>query len=737
MVDYNFHVKPILSDRCFKCHGPDKSKQESELGLHDEAGLFKALKDDPKHFVVVPGKPEESELYRRISSQDTSLQMPPPESNLSLTKHEIAIIKKWIEQGATYKPHWAFIPPVKATVPNLKSDWALHEIDYFILEKLKENGLKPNEEAPKSQLLRRLSYDLTGLPPSVDMLNRFLADDSKESYEKMVDELLAKPAYGEHQATFWLDLARYADSHGYQDDSYRVQWPWRDWVIHAINKNLPYDQFVTWQLAGDLIPNHTKEQLLATGFCRNHKITQEGGVIEEEYRVEYIADKTNTFGKAFLGLTYECARCHDHKYDPISQQEYFQTYAFFNQSNEKGFYGDVSNVSVAEFPVLVPTKEELDGILSFINKVESDTIVSMVMGEVEKPRATFVLKRGQYDLPTDSVNFGTPASVMAFPANLPKNRLGLAQWTFHKNNPLTARVTVNRIWQQLFGNGIVKSSDNFGNQGELPSHPALLDWLAVDFRENGWDMKRLIKQIVMSAAYRQSATASKEKIEKDPDNRLLARAPRLRMTPEMIRDSWLAASGLLNPVIGGPSVRPYQPVGLWEDMNAGDGRGTLTKYVQDKDGKLYRRTMYTIFKRTLPHPFLTNFDASYRDACAVKRQQTNTPLQALNLMNDPLMQESSRVMAEKLVQDNVANPSQQINLAFRTILSRTPSSKEASLLQRYFGMRLKELTTKQDIAASLLKTGASQPDASLDPVPVCAMMETISLIFNMDEAIVR
>ncbi|MBI5915721.1 MAG: PSD1 domain-containing protein [Bacteroidetes bacterium] len=738
VVDYNFHIKPIISDRCFKCHGPDKNKQESELGLNNEAGFFKTLKKDSTRHVVVPGKPVQSELYRRITETDPEEMMPPPESNLSLNAWEKAVIKKWIEQGAKYKQHWAFLQPEKQELPKVKNKgWVKNEIDHFILKKLEEEKLRPNPEADKERLLRRASYDLTGLPPSPQLTEKFLADDSPDAFEKTVDELLALPAYGEHQAAQWLDLARYADSHGYQDDSYRSQWPWRDWVIHAFNKNMPYDEFVTWQLAGDLLPDATKEQILATGFCRNHKITQEGGVIEEEYRTEYIADKTNLYGMAFLGLTFECAKCHDHKFDPISQQEYYGAYAFFNQSSERGFYGDVSNISIAELPVLVPTKAELDGLLDFINNTEADTVVSMVMQESDTLRKTFTLKRGQYDRPDKEVTFGTPKAVLAFDENLSKNRLGLARWTFDKKNPLTARVAVNRIWQQLFGTGLVKSSDNFGSQGEMPSHPELLDWLAIDFRDNGWDVKRLIKKIVTSATYRQSAVASPEKMERDPENRLLARGPRYRMTPEMIRDTWLAASGLLNPAIGGPPVRPYQPGGLWEATNAGDGRGTLTKYVPDKDGKLYRRTMYTIFKRTLPHPFLTTFDASYRDVCAVKRQRTNTPLQALNLMNDPLMLEASRVLAEKLLKNKALGFDEKLEAAFRMAACRKPTEKELAVLKKHFDERKTVLANQPEVVKMLLKAGDSLPDETVDAADCAALMEVAALVFNMDETICR
>ena len=736
VVDYNFHIKPIISDRCFKCHGPDKAKQESELGLHDEAGLFKALKDDPSHHVIVPGHPETSELYRRITTTDPDQMMPPPESNLALDDRERALIKKWIEQGAVYKQHWAFIPPVKPALPKVKNKaWVKNEIDYFVLQKLEKEGLTPNETTDKERLLRRVSYDLTGLPPSLELMEQFMADNSPEAYDKAVDELLSLPSYGEHLAVHWLDVARYADSHGYQDDSYRSMWPWRDWVIHAFNQNLPYDQFVTWQLAGDLLPNASREQILATGFCRNHKITQEGGVIEEEYRVEYIADKTNTYGKAFLGLTYECARCHDHKYDPLTQEEYFKTYAFFNQNTEQGFYGDVSNVSTAELPVIIPTKEELSGILSFINSAEADTVVSMVMQESDTLRKTYILKRGEYDKPTVETGFGTPHAILDFPDDLPKNRLGLARWTFDANNPLAARVAVNNVWQQIFGTAIVKSSHNFRSQGDLPSHPELLDWLAVDFRENGWDMKRLLKQIVTTAAYRQSAVANKEKTERDPENRLLSRGPRYRMTPEMLRDTWLAVSGLLVPKIGGPPVRPYQPAGLWEETNAGEGRGSLTKYVQDKGDKLYRRTMYTIFKRTLPHPFLTSFDASYRDVCAVKRQRTNTPLQALNLMNDPAMLESARVLAEKLLKDKGLTENQRLVETFRRIACRQPSQKETDILSRHFKDRKAQLAVAPETANKLLKAGELEPDPAADPVECAALAEVAALVFNMDEII--
>lgn len=734
VVDFNFHIKPIISDRCFKCHGPDEAKQEAELGLHQKEDFFKASRDAPGMKIIASGNLEKSELFRRITSTDPNEMMPPPESNLSLTQWEISLIKKWIEQGAEHKSHWAFEVPRKVDLPKVKNgDWPRNEIDFFTLKKMEENGLRPNDEASRGRLLRRASYTLTGLPPTPEMLDRFFADDSVNAFEKMVDELLASPAFGEHMAAHWLDVARYGDSHGYQDDSYRSQWPWRDWVIHAFNTNLPYDDFATWQLAGDLLPDATKEHILATGFCRNHKITQEGGVIEEEYRVEYIADETNTFGTAMLGLTFECARCHDHKYDPISQEEYFKTYAFFNQSNERGFYGDVSNVSIAELPVLSPTKEDLAGILHFVNANEADTVVSMVMQEVDTPRATFVLKRGQYDMPEEEVDFGTPDAVLEFPADLPRNRLGLSKWAFDEANPLTSRVAANRIWQQVFGTGIVKTSDNFGSQGELPSHPELLDWLAVDFRENGWDMKRLLRQMLCSSTFRQSAVISSEKLDADPDNRLLSRAPRLRLTAEMVRDSWLASSGQLVETIGGPPVRPYQPPGLWAETTPGEGRGSLTKYVPDTGEKLYRRSLYTIWKRTMPPPMMINFDGSYRDVCKLKRQSTNTPLQALNLMNDPQMLEASRFFAEQLLLEHDLKNEQRIEKAFRHIVGRLPSANESDVLGNHFEERKNSLT--DDVAKQLLKSMGASGKLDIDVTDCAALTETIQMMFNLDETI--
>jgi hypothetical protein len=736
VVDYNFHIRPILSDRCFKCHGPDANQRKAELRLDTEAGLFKALKDDPSGKVIVPGDPDHSELYLRISHSDTSQVMPPATSRLSLTSHEISLIEKWIDQGAKYQKHWAFIPPSKKEVPEVDDeDWPKNEIDFFTLAKMEEFDLAPNEEADKERLLKRVSFDLTGLPPSIELQERFVNDNSENAYEKIVDELLSKKQYGEKMAIGWLDIARYADSHGYQDDGYRTMWPWRDWVIHAFNDNYSFDKFLTWQLAGDLLPNPDKEMLLATGFNRNHKITQEGGVIDEEYRIEYVTDRTNTFGKAFLGLTFECAKCHDHKYDPILQKDYFSTFAFFNQLNEKGLVGDIQLASLADPPRIDISNEDVQGILKFINKKQKDNVPVMIMQDSSVVRPTFVLRRGAYDAPGDRVDFNLPSAILAFDTTkFQKNRLGLAKWLVHDSNPLTARVFVNRMWQEFFGRGIVKTSGDFGMQGELPTHPELLDWLAVDFRENHWDVKRLVKQIVMSATYRQSAEVSKKKMNADPENIYLSRAPRLRLPSELIKDHVLASSGLLNPEIGGPSVKPYQPKGIWEASTS--GRGVLAYYIQDHGEKLYRRGMYNFIKRTVPPPNMLMFDASNRDQCEVKRTRTNTPLQALIMMNDPQVLEGSRVLAEKLTVENLSVDS-KIDKAFKLILCRKPDTKEFGILKKYFDEQKELFSKNPDNAKALVKQG-EYPYADIeDKASLAAMMQVVHTLYNTDEAITK
>ena len=735
-VSYNFQVRPIFSDKCFKCHGPDANKRQAGLRLDIESEAYKALQEHPRAHALVPGKPDQSELFLRVSSTDTTIQMPPVNSHLpSLTTNEIAIIKKWIEQGAKYEKHWAFIAPKKAALPSVQhQSWPKNPIDFFVLSEMEKNGLSPNEAADKERLLKRVSLDITGLLPTPEQTEKFLNDAADNAYEKAVDGLLAQPAYGERMALPWLDIARYADSHGYQDDNYRTQWPWRDWVIHAFNKNMPYDQFISWQLAGDLLPNATKEQLLATGFNRNHKITEEGGVVDEEYRVEYVVDRTNTLGRGILGVSIECAKCHDHKYDPFSQKEYYQMTAFFNNVKEVGLEATVGGPETyAKNPRMEITKADIQGLLNFVNKTDTNKLEVSVMKDRDTIRPSFILIRGNYDQHGEEVQPGTPASILPFPSTYLANRLGLSQWLFNEKNPLTSRVFVNRMWQEFFGRGIVKSAADFGMQGDLPSHPALLDWLAVDFRENGWNIKRLVKQIVMSATYRQSAVITKEKLKADPENIYLSRAPRLRLPAELVKDVVLASSGLLNRKIGGTSVKAYQPQGLWE--LATSGRGLLATYRQDTGDAVYRRGMYTFIKRTVPPPNMAIFDASNRDQCEVKRARTNTPLQALNMMNDPTVLEASLALSDQLLRTGKA-PDELVSMAFKKIICRMPDKKEKQLLNDYYSQKQAWFTADEKSAKKITVVGQYKP-VSKNAIALAALMQVIELMYNMEEAITK
>jgi hypothetical protein len=506
-------------------------------------------------------------------------------------------------------------------------------------------------------------------------------------------------------------------------------------VIHAFNENYSYEKFVTWQLAGDLMPEPTKEMLLATGFNRNHKITQEGGVIDEEYRLEYVTDRTNTFGKAFLAMTFECAHCHDHKYDPIPQKYYYGTFAFFNQVKEKGLVGDIQLASLADPPNMKISSEDVANVLRFINKKDTAAVPVMIMQNKDTVRPTYILKRGVYDQPGEEVSFATPPKIFPFDTTkLEKNRLGLAKWLFDKKHPLTARVYVNRIWQEFFGRGIVKTSGDFGMQGEMPSHPELLDWLALDFMNNGWNIKRLVKQIIMSATYRQSSVVTKQKNSIDPDNIYLSHSRRTRFSAEIIKDELMASSGLLNNEIGGPSVKPYQPKGIWESSTS--GRGQLAKYVQDHDEKLYRRGMYTFIKRTAPPPSMLTFDGSSRDQCEVKRVNTNTPLQALVLLNDPQVLEAARVLAEKLMIEKTTEQ-EKVEKAFRLILCRKATEKERDILFAYFESEKKKFQLAQGKAESFLKAGEFRHENISDKAAAAALMLVIDTMYNLEEAITK
>ncbi|WP_421828642.1 DUF1553 domain-containing protein [Larkinella sp.] len=1103
-VDYNLHIKPILSDRCFACHGPDKAKQKAGLRLDIAESAYEALAESGKK-AIVPGNLAKSEAYHRIISDDPEYRMPTPESNLVLTTEEKALLVRWIEQGAEYKPHWSLIAPQLAEVPKVKNEkWAKNEIDYFVLKKLEEKGLSPNAEADKATLLRRVSLDLTGLPPTVAEVDAFLADQSPDAYEKVVNRLFSSPHYGERQAVEWLDAARYADTHGYQDDGLRTMWPYRDWVIRAYNKNLRFDKFITWQLAGDMLPNPTKNMLLATAFNRNHQQSQEGGIVDEEYRVEYVADRVNTFGKAMLGMTVECARCHDHKYDPISQKDYYSLFAFFNNNNERGqipYNGEPAptitltssdvdaklkfihqkikplqqrlnpnrpeyqqafgqwlsqaernpassaNVGlVAHYtfdeadrrdfkayesseekklkdaerkkedelkkkeeerrkklglpevkkPAVPKTREELEkdprnafwnqvndtlparlagdpesfpyqikgkvgmarylkgdsnielprkvgffeqnepfsvsawfnvakpvlegmlmgksngpfdgnrgyeiglledgrfkltinhvwpdnsldvetvakirykqwfhltmtydgsgragGIKLYLNgqqtqlQIVTDHLVHsidrgkngknwsgspfligrihdhyikdyaidelriynraltpleipklagqpdalttalftpaakrtaaqraglytyyvtahdstyrkafaefqknraeevmlynnsdqvMVMKERKFPRKTFLLKRGAYDAPDEEVTPATPEQFMPFPDDYPKNRLGLAMWLLHPDHSLFSRVMVNRFWQQYFGQGLVKSSDDFGNQGNLPSHLELLDFLAVRFRDGTnrsgiWNTKALQKMIVMSATYRQSSVADAKKLEADLDNSLLSRGPSYRMSAEQVRDNALAASGLLSQKIGGTSVLPYQPSGIWEALAT---RNAIS-YEQSHGDSLYRRSLYTIWKRSSPPPMMLNFDAAERHTCIVKRQKTSTPLQALVTLNDPQFVEAARVLGQKALEKGLRDEP-LISYVFKAVTSRPVRPAEVALMKQLYTEELADFRKNPKRAAELLSVGEYPVDKTLPTAELAAWTVVTSTIMNVDEAIIK
>jgi len=1020
-VAFDREIRPILSDNCFQCHGPDESKRMAKLRLD--------LKDDAMR-VITPGKSADSKLVARITHEKTAMRMPPASTGLKLTDAQIAKIKQWIDEGAAWTDHWSFVPPQRTDPPGVSNkSWVRNPIDAFVLARLEKEGLKPAPEASKTTLLRRLSLDLTGLPPTPKELDAFLADKSPAAYENAVDRLLASPHYGERMALFWLDLSRYADSHGYHIDSHRDMWPWRDWVIRAFNSNLSYDQFIRWQLAGDLLPNPTQDQIIATGFNRNHMINFEGGAIPEEYQNEYVVDRVDTTSNVFLGLTMGCARCHDHKFDPIRQKEFYQFAAFFNTIPEKGLDGRAGNaepvlllptpvqqkrwdevdnsilqclddlfepeVSAAQAdweasrprnPVVSPSRgltawyeldaslsdvsgrfrngfiktgditypassvnraadfdgqthvewgreilnpgkpfaistwirdsrqlerqaafqisggnalwelaftpsdpiprlhraahlifrltsgkpgEEyevrtrarlplgksfhlalnwtgtslqvwvdgipadldivndslklplsVDGVLETGNRalgerfkgrlddlriydrllepdeirylareypidlliattppsrrskeeehqllawflenaapasmklawadwkrleveredLEWSTVSTMVMKEMTcEPRDTYVLARGDYTQRGEKVTPAVPAMLPPLPSAGKANRLALADWLLEPNHPLTSRVAVNRLWQLLFGTGIVKTSEDFGSQGELPSHPELLDWLATEFVRSGWDVKATLRLIVTSSTYRQSSQASKELRERDPENRLLARGPRFRLPAEVVRDNALAVSGLLSPKIGGPSFLGYQPAGLWEELAFGDVYSFQT-YNQDHGEDLYRRSMYIFWKRTAPPATMTLFDAPDREKCTSRRPVTNTPLQALALWNDTTFVEASRSLAQRTLKESPPSPDQRLRYAFRLATGRYPESRELSVLRGALEKQSSIYSHDPEAAAKLLAMGESPAAASIKPADLAAWTNVCNIILNLDETITK
>ncbi len=944
-IEFNRDVRPILSDKCFLCHGADAKAKKIPLRLDVEA---EAKAENNGRRAIAEGDPDNSELIRRITSENKAKRMPPVYTGHSLTPKETDILRQWIASGAKWQKHWAFISPRKEPVPPEKNP-----VDFFVSRKLAENGLTLSAPALREKLLRRVTFDLTGLPPTPQEIDSFTSDHSSKAYEKAVDRLLASPRFGEKMAARWLDVSRYADSNGYQFDGERVMWRWRDYVIESFNKNKSYDQFIVEQIAGDLLPNATMEQKIATGFNRNHRINTEDGIIPEEYAVEYVVDRVETTSAAFMGLTMGCARCHNHKYDPISQKEFFQFFAYFNNVPELGRgmkYGNSNPVTPAptreqqveleslnqqirkteaklakvsgkaptesyrpamgldyeqEYianearvagwaaiwdindsftlsariyadqtpdgsiltrmvdnprgkgfglhaddgkihfnitsiyaddalrletePVLkanewytitasydgskmaqgvkvylngkqIETKVLLDTLYRpFVNAgaqfpqplrigmgwgserrfngkvdqarawarvLEPEKVVAiagsgdrakvarwafedstetgkqlnalrwqkeklmasfptvMVMAERSPRRDTFILTRGEYDKPADKVDPGVPASLPPLPENQENNRLALARWMVARENPLTARVTVNRFWQSLFGLGLVKTTEDFGQQGEWPSHPELLDWLAVEFMETGWNTKALLKSIVMSETYQQSSKATPELLQQDPENRLLARGPRVRLAAEMLRDQALLASGLIIEKVGGPSVRPYQPDGLWKEITMQGG-----EYEPGKGGDLYRRSLYTYWRRTVAPPMMLNFDSATRESCTVRENRTNTPLQALNLMNDETFLEASRVLGSRMMKEGLEK-------GFERVLSRRPRPQELSILNENLSYHRQYFSDISE-ARKFIQQGASSIDPSVNIQELAAYTAVASLIFNLDEAVTK
>ena len=873
-IDFARDVLPILSNHCFQCHGPDEKARKGDLRLDTKEDALRK-----QGAVIVPNKSSESEFIKRIESADPNEAMPPRKANKPLKPEQVAVLKKWIDQGASWGTHWSFVKPVRPVPPSTKYP-TQNVIDTFVLARLEKEKLTPSAGADKERLIRRVTLDLTGLPPTPEEVDAFLKDDSPGAYETVVDRLLASPRFGERMAWDWLDAARYADSNGYQGDGERTMWPWRDWVVKAYNDNLPFDQFTTWQLAGDHLPKPSREQLLATAFNRNHMINGEGGRIAEENRVEYVFDQTETTATVWMGLTVGCARCHDHKFDPILQKDYYSLFAYFNQTPVNGGNGSGQTPPVMDFGTpeqekkrkdtqaaydelvkkIAPIETKLreagmvknkDGkyettlpqlIESALRKGPNDRADQnydeltkhykdkepeyvkllgevrkakqirdsasaalpkvMVMGDQPTPRETFILTRGAYDKKEGKVPPGTPISLPALPKGASANRLALAEWIVSKDNPLTARVAVNRLWQMFFGTGLVKTGDDFGVQGERPSHPELLDWLAAEFQNptsapkgeglqqptlpppsflgkgagglgsadnpspttslNGegpktktsgtapggsgsalpsflgkgagglgsspWDTKHIVRLIVTSATYRQSAKVTPELLERDPDNRLLARGPRYRLPSWVIRDQALAASGLLTPTYGGPPVKTYQPPGIWEEATFGNKR-----YVQDKGEALYRRSLYVFWRRIVgPTMF---FDVANRQTCSVKTTTTNTPLHALVTLNDTTYVEAARALAQLALEKGGATDAERLAFTFRRVTSRKATATERKLLGTALEKQQKLFAADRAAALKLLKVGDSPRNEKLDATEHAALAAVCLMMLNLDETL--
>jgi hypothetical protein len=809
-VEFNRDIRPILSDNCFACHGPDANQRKADLRLDVEASALAPRDGTP---ALVPGKPMESELFLRITATEALQRMPPAKFGKKLSAHQVALIQRWIEQGSRWQKHWSLLAPKLPALPDVQDrKWIRNEIDQFILARLEREGLKPAPEADRRTLIRRLSFDLTGLPPSAEEVERFLADSTPEAYEKLVDRLLASKHYGERMGLYWLDLVRFADTGGYHSDNHRDITLYRDYVIDAFNRNLTFDRFTTEQLAGDRLAGATVEQKIASGYNRLLMTTEEGGAQAREYAAKYAADRVRNVSTVWLGMTMGCAECHDHKFDPITTREFYSFASFFADLQEKAVgrqdqtrlptpeqaaqlqqldagIAEVQKILAASTPELdaaqtqweeevkkagakglpkniadilaveagkrsakqkqdlathyranvAPALQEPRARLAALQKQKADlekAIPSTLISITGNPRMMRVLPRGNWlDETGPAVEPATPAALPPLTVTDRRpTRLDLAQWLTAPDNPLVARVFVNRLWKLMYGQGLVKSLDDFGSQGAWPTHPELLDWLAVEFRDSGWDVKGLVKRMALSSTYRQSSRVSEALRQRDPYNYLLARQARFRLDAEMVRDNALAVSGLLVRKIGGASVKPYQPAGYWQYLNF-----PKRDYTADKGEDQYRRGLYTYWQRTFPHPSLLAFDAPSREECTVERPRSNTPLQALVLLNDPTYVEAARAFAERIVRSDAAQPATEarIQFAYREALSRPATAAEVELLRMLHDGHLKQYQADPKAAEALLTVGDRPRAADLNAVELAAWVSVARVILNLHETITR
>ena len=778
-VNFSRDILPILSNKCFVCHGPDTHDVEMlRLDSFEEATA-----DRGGYYAINASQPEESAFLERIHSEDDP--MPPEDAEKQLTDAERKLLDRWIRQGGKYAKHWAFEVPQKLAA----SSESEFNIDAYIEAKFKQQGVDFAPEADRSTLARRVALILTGLPPEPTQLAEFLADESSDAYEKFVDVLMASPRYGEHQARYWLDAVRYGDTHGLHLDNRRGIYPYRDWVVSAFNRNLPFDDFLTWQIAGDLLPNPSLEQQVATGFVRMNPSTSEGGALPEEFQAKNNFDRTESFGTVLLGMSLNCARCHTHKYDPIPQTEYYRLLAFFNSTAEPAMDGNsytygptvkapTNQTAWSEWYGLEAKQSELisaaqakiDGdanlskedaekwksattkdrlamlasndafgelsnnataLIEKMQAAEEKFTTTLVAKDLDKPRETRVLRRGEYNLPQgDPLKPGILTVMSDFPEAAPRNRLGLAKWITSRDHPLVARVLINRVWQRTFGYGIVRTPEDFGLQGEQPTHPKLLDWLAVEFQDSDWNLKHMIRLMVLSRTFRQSS-AWRADVD-DPQNRLFARGPAHRLDAEVLRDIGLWASQLLDPQMGGEGVKPYQPSGMWLAM--AHPASNTKKYVRDKGKLLYRRSLYVYWKRTSPHPMMTLFDAPDRESSCVGRSRTNTSLQSLGLLNETQRIEMSRKLAERLMRERPEN-NQRLDLLFTLLASRTPNPSERTACQTLLQSMQKRFSASTEDALHLLSIGDAVRDETLDPTELAAWTQVTSIVLASDVAI--